>query len=166
VGGRADTGVAFSLQASLRTLRAAGRHPRSFLSSMLRTHLPQLSPTCVLKRALNEGRIRDVDLRLRDFSHTYPSDVGVLLVGPQGQNAVVMRSVGGSKDVSGTNLTLDDEATDRLPLSSQITSGTFRPTVGEYWRTPSPLRPQRVPTARRSLSSMAPTPTAPGSFTS
>jgi hypothetical protein len=53
VGGRADTGVAFSVQTSMRTLRAAGGHPRGFLGSMLRSHLPQLSPTCVLKRALS-----------------------------------------------------------------------------------------------------------------
>jgi hypothetical protein len=55
VGSRADTGVAFSLQASLRTLRTAGGHPRGFLSSLLRAYLPQFSQTCVLKRTLNPG---------------------------------------------------------------------------------------------------------------
>jgi hypothetical protein len=53
VGSRAHTNVAFSLQASLRTLRTAGGHSRGFLSSLLRAYLPQLSQTCVLKRTLS-----------------------------------------------------------------------------------------------------------------
>jgi transposase len=36
------------------TLRAARGHPRGFLGSVLRTYLPQLSPTGVLKRALRK----------------------------------------------------------------------------------------------------------------
>jgi hypothetical protein len=36
----------------LRTLRAAGGYPRGLPGPVLRTHLPQLSPPCVLKRAL------------------------------------------------------------------------------------------------------------------
>ncbi len=49
VGGRADNSDGFILlQASLRTLRVAGRHPRGFVGSVLRTHLSQLSPTGVL----------------------------------------------------------------------------------------------------------------------
>jgi subtilisin-like proprotein convertase family protein len=101
-------------------------------------------PSEITVSGFNEGRIRDVNLRLRGFSHPYPDDVGVLLVGPQGQNAVVMRSVGSTDDVRGINLTLDDEASEYIPRR-QITSGTYRPTVGEYWRSsfpsPAPARP-------------------------
>jgi hypothetical protein len=52
VGGRADAGTALPLQASLRTLRAANGHPRGLPGPVLRTRLPQLSPTGALKRPL------------------------------------------------------------------------------------------------------------------
>jgi subtilisin-like proprotein convertase family protein len=79
---------------------------------------------------LKQGSIRDVNLKLTHFSHTFPDDVGVLLVGPQGQEALVMSDVGRDLDVSGIKLTLDDEATDSLPDRTQITAGTFKPTQG------------------------------------
>jgi subtilisin-like proprotein convertase family protein len=85
-------------------------------------------PSEITVSGFNEGRIRDLNVRLKGLRHTYPNDVGVLLVGPQGQNAVVMRSVGGSRDARGINLTLDDEATKCLP-NRQLISGTYRPTV-------------------------------------
>ena len=43
-----------------------------------------------------KGSIRDVNVRLVDFSHSHPEDVEVLLVGPRGQTAIVMANVGGS----------------------------------------------------------------------
>jgi hypothetical protein len=43
-----------------------------------------------------KGKIHDVNLRLIDFGHSYPDDVEVLLVGPRGQTAVVMATVGGA----------------------------------------------------------------------
>lgn len=69
---------------------------------------------------------------LQGFSHTYPSDVSVLLVGPGGQRAILMSAVGGTAKYSVTNLTLtfDDDATGALPVYGQLTSGTFRPTNG------------------------------------
>jgi hypothetical protein len=81
-------------------------------------------------RGFPEWRIRDVNLKLIGLSHTWPDDVGVLLVGPRGQTALVMSDVGSSFDVSDINLTLDDEATDSLPDSAQLTAGTFKPTQG------------------------------------
>jgi subtilisin-like proprotein convertase family protein len=85
-------------------------------------------PSRITVSGFNEGRIRDVNLRLKSFEHTCPSDVEVLLVGPQGQKADVMYHVGSCFDISGVNLTLDDEATKCLPTRRQITSGTYRPT--------------------------------------
>ena len=78
----------------------------------------------------NQGRIRDVNLKLKGFSHNFPDDVGVLLVGPQGQKALVMSDVGGIAAVSGITLTLDDEAANLLPDSSQLRTGTYKPTRG------------------------------------
>ena len=76
------------------------------------------------------GNISDLDLKLSGYSHTFPDDVAVLLVGPQGQNTLVMSDAGFSDDVSKVNLTLDDEAISPVPDSSKITTGTYKPTRG------------------------------------
>jgi subtilisin-like proprotein convertase family protein len=82
------------------------------------------------------GPIRDVNLILKGFRHTYPDDVGVLLVGPEGQTALLMSDVGGGgvgNQVFGVRVVLDDEATTSLPdndADGQITSGTYKPTQG------------------------------------
>ena len=69
---------------------------------------------------------------LQGLSHTFPSDVSILLVGPQGQMAILMSEVGGQQKYSVTNLTLtlDDNATNSLPVYTTLTSGTFKPTDG------------------------------------
>jgi large repetitive protein len=87
-------------------------------------------PSEITVSGFNEGTIRDVNLKLRRYSHTWPDDVGVLLVGPQGQSALLMSDVGSSFAVSAIALTFDDEATDSLPDSAQISAGTFKPTQG------------------------------------
>jgi subtilisin-like proprotein convertase family protein len=76
------------------------------------------------------GEVTDVNVTLNGFSHTFPDDVDVLLVGPAGQKTVLMGSVGGGAAVSGVNLTFDDAAAASLPDESQITSGSYKPTVG------------------------------------
>ena len=79
------------------------------------------------------GPIRDVNLTLRGFRHTFVEDVGVLLVGPEGQKVLLMSDVGGFSGVGGVRLKLDDEATASLPdhlVFGQITDGTYKPTQG------------------------------------
>ena len=76
------------------------------------------------------GNISDVDLKLSGYSHVFPDDVGVLVVGPQGQKVLVMSDVGFTCDVSGIDLTFDDEATSSLPNGCAITAGTYKPTQG------------------------------------
>lgn len=103
-------------------------------------------PSRIDVSGFNEGSIRDVNLSLKGFRHTCPADVDVLLVGPQGQKAVVMSDVGSCADIRGVNLTLDDEATKCLPHNRKITSGTYRPTQWRHcdgglmdeWEFPSP----------------------------
>src|ERR1043166_4233753 len=68
---------------------------------------------------------------LSGFTHQYPDDVDVLLVGPQGQTAMLMANVGGSMpgySVTNLTLTLDDDAVSPLPLEAPLTSGIFKPT--------------------------------------
>jgi subtilisin-like proprotein convertase family protein len=74
------------------------------------------------------GVVTKVTVTLNGFTHTWPDDVDVLLVGPGGQQCILMSDAGGSAAVSGVNLTFDDMAVVSLPDSTLITSGTYRPT--------------------------------------
>ena len=74
------------------------------------------------------GLITSVTVTLNDLSHTRPDDIDLLLVGPGGQNVIIMSDVGGSIVASGVTLTLDDAAATSLPDSGPLVSGTFKPT--------------------------------------
>jgi len=77
------------------------------------------------------GPVGKVTATLDDFSHTYPEDVDILLVGPGGQNVVLMSDVACSTDVTNLDLTFDDAAEGFLPDSTApLESGTFKPTDG------------------------------------
>jgi hypothetical protein len=68
----------------------------------------------------------DVNASISGFSHGFPSDVRILLVGPQGQSAELFHEAGGSTSVSNVDLTFDDAAADTIP--DPIVSGTYKPT--------------------------------------
>ena len=65
------------------------------------------------------GIITEAAVTLDRFSHTFPRDVDVLLVGPGGQSVVLMSDVGGSIDATGLTLTFDDDG-------PSLPSGVFR----------------------------------------
>lgn len=74
--------------------------------------------------------VQKVTVTLQGFSHTFPSDAIILLVGPQGQESVLMANAGSQDKLSVTNLTftLDDDATNPLPINTSLTNGVFKPT--------------------------------------
>lgn len=74
------------------------------------------------------GTITKVVVQLGSLTHTNPGDIDILLVGPGGQNAIIMSDAGGQPNVSGVNITLDDAAVNSLPPVAALTSGTFKPT--------------------------------------
>ena len=81
------------------------------------------------------GTITDVNATLNGFSHGFPDDVAVQVVSPTGKSVLLMSDVGGplpsgSAPVSNINLTLDDEAANSLSDSTQLTTGTYKPTKG------------------------------------
>lgn len=84
-------------------------------------------PSSIAVDGFRHGSIQDVNLTLYDFSHTFPSEVDVLLVGGDGRNATVMSDVGGFANVSHVLLELDDEAAAPLPSNATLISGTFQP---------------------------------------
>jgi hypothetical protein len=78
------------------------------------------------------GTTTDVNVTLHGVSHTFPDEVAVLLVGPSGQNVMLMSDAGGGQDLNGVDLTFDDEATRSVPegAGTQITTRSYRPTQG------------------------------------
>jgi len=88
-------------------------------------------PSEITVGSFKQGKIKDVNLSLKNFTHYHPADVAVLLKGPRGQDAIVMSDVGGpGNDVTNITLMLDDEAASPLPDNAEVTSGTFKPTQG------------------------------------
>jgi subtilisin-like proprotein convertase family protein len=76
------------------------------------------------------GSVSDVNVTVTGLSHTFPDDIGLLLVSPAGQSVILMTDSGGDVEVNGINLTFDDAATAYLPDSGPLTSETYRPTRG------------------------------------
>jgi subtilisin-like proprotein convertase family protein len=87
------------------------------------------------------GKVWNVYVKLNGFAHTNPDDVDVLLVAPDGTNAIIMSDVGGGTDITGVDLTLDDAAASALPDAGPLASGTFQPTnsgSGDTFPAPAP----------------------------
>jgi subtilisin-like proprotein convertase family protein len=90
-------------------------------------------PSTIQVSGLDGATIRDVNVKLRGYSHTFPDDVDVLLVGPArtGKDALIMSDAGGGRDLTGVSLTIDDEAPSPLPnrsrLAKPIVSASYKP---------------------------------------
>jgi hypothetical protein len=73
------------------------------------------------------GTVTDIDVLLNGYSDPVPASVDLLLVGPTGQQAVIMSDAGGLLPVVDTDLVVDDEAAEAMPATA-MTSGSYRPT--------------------------------------
>src|SRR5687768_7066494 len=76
---------------------------------------------------------------LNGISHTFPSDIDIVLKSPTGTNVIIMSDAGGATDITGINLTFDDAAAGVLP--GTLVSGTYDPTnigVPDTWVAPGP----------------------------
>ncbi len=91
-----------------------------------------------------EGVIRNVAVTLDGFTHDYPSDMTFLLVGPEGQKAIVMGEQGGSTPVTDLTLTLDDRA--EAEPGFVLESGTWKPAgaIADALPVPAPGTPYPV----------------------
>jgi hypothetical protein len=105
----------------------------------LGTASPYPSPIVVSGLA---GTVGKVTVTLHNFSHGFPDDVDVLLVAPDGTNAIIMSDMGGGGNALNTlTLTLDDAAAVPMPDNGPLTSGTYRPTNaggGDTFPAPAP----------------------------
>ena len=91
-----------------------------------------------------------VRVTLFDFEHIDSDDVDVLLVGPQGQNIILMADAGGESGLAeGATITFEDTAGAVLPDNSQIFTGKYEPTSWEPGQTnfsaPAPAGPYNEP---------------------
>ena len=73
-----------------------------------------------------KAKIKDVNLTLRNLSHTRPENVDVMLVHGN-RHALVMADAGNATDANNITITLDDEATQDLPDGVALVGGTYRP---------------------------------------
>ena len=89
------------------------------------------------------GTVQKATVTVRGLSHAWPEDVGMLLVGPQGQKIELMADAGGGQPVAGVTLTFDDEAAADLS-SGPIVSGSYHPGPcggGDTFVAPAPAGP-------------------------
>jgi uncharacterized repeat protein (TIGR01451 family) len=82
------------------------------------------------------GSISKVTATLHNFTHTYASDVDVILQGP-GATSILMSHAGYAENERNVTLTFDASATNVLPFTAPFASGTYLPTV----YTNAPLAP-------------------------
>ena len=73
------------------------------------------------------SKVSDVNLTLKGLSHDYPDDLDLLLVGPGGQQSLLMSDVGGGDEVNGLDLTFDDQAPSGIADDASPTTGSYRP---------------------------------------
>jgi subtilisin-like proprotein convertase family protein len=83
---------------------------------------PYPSPVTVT----GEGIVTDVNVRISNFTHDFPQDADILLIGPGGQSTLLLSDAGGAAPASNVDLVFDDEAPGTAP--DPLVSGSYRPT--------------------------------------
>ncbi|HUS14155.1 MAG TPA: M14 family zinc carboxypeptidase, partial [Chloroflexia bacterium] len=89
------------------------------------------------------GTVGSIRVSVTGISHTWPDDIDMLLVGPNGGKVLLMSDAGGSNDIASVNLTFQD-GSPAIPDSAQITSGTYGPAdyeAGDVFPAPAPAGP-------------------------
>ncbi|HEY9172363.1 MAG TPA: immunoglobulin domain-containing protein [Verrucomicrobiae bacterium] len=97
----------------------------------------------VLSVAGLDGKVAKVTVTFFNLSHTWPADIDALLVGPHGQNTLLMANAGGDA-VVGQTFTFDDDAPAPMPDWDYLVSGTYRPTAygtNDVFVPPAPADP-------------------------
>lgn len=73
------------------------------------------------------GFVSRVSVSLSNLSHTFPDDIGSVVVHPSGRTSVLMAHAGGSLVASHVNLTFDRGSSTVVPDESQLTSARYAP---------------------------------------
>jgi subtilisin-like proprotein convertase family protein len=88
------------------------------------------------------GNINNFAVTLGGLTHTFPADLRVLLVSPNGQKFLLMSESGGSENVQGAFLRFSSEAT--ANLSTPLVDGAYLPSgssLGTSLPAPAPAAP-------------------------
>lgn len=90
--------------------------------------------------------VHQIKVTLRALNHDYPDDIDILLVGPQGQAAILMSDAGFDSPIVDATITFDDALGQPLPDTGPITSGIYAPAnfppVNEAFPAPAPANVQ------------------------
>jgi uncharacterized repeat protein (TIGR01451 family) len=81
------------------------------------------------------GVVSKTVVALHDLTHTFPSDINVLLVSPAGGEVLLMSHAGGGYGLTDVTLVFADSADNVLPDGSRINTGLYRPSA--YGTTPA-----------------------------
>ncbi len=103
------------------------------------------------------GAVTKVTVKLNSITHTNPTDIDMLLIGPGGQTAMIMSDAGGCcSGITNVTLTLDDFAANPLPGGTPappVVTGTYQPTnYGPGLDVFNPPCPQFTPPPSSALS--------------
>lgn len=85
--------------------------------------------------------ISSVSVTINGFSHTFPDDVAMALVGPGGQALLLEDGAGDDPDMVGVTYTFADSGATQLPAATAWTAGTYKPTAfftGDNFPAPGP----------------------------
>src|SRR3954453_16764991 len=76
------------------------------------------------------GSINKVTATINNFTHSSASDVDLLLVAPTGANLELMSDLNNNGFVNASNatVTFDDAASGTIPATTNLSSGTYKPT--------------------------------------
>jgi subtilisin-like proprotein convertase family protein len=84
------------------------------------------TPSSIIVSA--RGKVTKVTVTLNGLRHPAPDDLDIMLVGPQGQNALILSDVGGTSAANDLTVTLDDANPNQLPDNGALTTNSFKPT--------------------------------------
>jgi subtilisin-like proprotein convertase family protein len=82
-----------------------------------------------------------VQVTINGFNHTFPDDVGMVLVGPTGAALLLQDGAGDDPDMVNVTYTLSDTGATDLPSLTAWTAGTYQPTsyfTGDSFPAPGP----------------------------
>lgn len=82
-----------------------------------------------------------VKVTLNGFSHTFPDDVAIVLVGPTGAALLIQSGAGDNPDMAGVTYTISDSGATLLPNATAWAAGTYKPTsyfTGDTFPAPGP----------------------------
>jgi subtilisin-like proprotein convertase family protein len=81
---------------------------------------------------------------ITNLSHSYPSDIDMILVGPTGQAVMLMADAGDGNAINGATIVFSDAASSFLSQTGTILTGMYKPTdygLTDNLPAPAPPRP-------------------------